>query len=74
MIGFKNYNLKVNNENIDSVILKLTECANVEIRDIGRRIGLIRVKALTLDKICVITEILSVEKDTKFYINRIAIL
>lgn len=73
-MGLQNYNLRVDNENIDSVILKLSECANVEIRDIGRRTGLIRVKALTLEKISNIAEILTVEKDTKFYINRIAIL
>jgi hypothetical protein len=73
-MGIQNYNLSVRNENIDSVILKLTECANVEIRNIGRRTGLIQVKAKTLDKIAEITEILNVEKDKKFYINRIAIL
>jgi len=73
-MGLQNYNLKVNNENIDSVILKLSECANVEIRNIARRSGLIQVKALTLEKISAIAEILNVEKDTKFYINRIAIL
>lgn len=70
----QNYNLKVKNENIDSVILKLTKCANVEIRNIGRRSGMIQVKALTLDTISSISEVLTVEKDTKFYINRIAIL
>jgi hypothetical protein len=70
----QNYNLKVDNENIDSVILKLTKCANVEIRNIGRRTGMIQVKAKTLETISSINEILTVEKDTKFYINRIAIL
>lgn len=73
-MGLQNYNLSVRNENIDSVILKLTECANVEIRNIGRRTGLIQIKALTLDKISEIAEILNVEKDKKFYINRIAII
>jgi hypothetical protein len=71
---FKNYNLKVNNENIDSVILKLTNCANVEIRNIKRCCNLIQIKAITLEKIMPIAEILTVEIDTKFYINRIAIL
>lgn len=73
-MGLQNYNLKVNNENIDSVVLKLTECANVEIRNVMRRTGLIQVKALTLDKISAINEVLTVEKDTKFYINLIAII
>jgi hypothetical protein len=70
----QNYNLKVDNENIDSVILKLTKCANVEIRNIGRRTGMIQIKAKTLDTISSINEILTVERDTKFYINRIAIV
>ena len=73
-MGLQNYNLMVKNENIDSVILKLTKCANVEIRNIGRRTGLIQIKAKTLETISSIHEILTVEKDTKFYINRIAIL
>ena len=73
-MGLQNYNLKVNTNDIDFVVLKLTDCPNVEIRDIGRIIGLIRVQAETLEKISEIAEILFVEKDTRFYINRIAIL
>ena len=70
----KNYNLKVLSENIDRVVLKLSECSNVEIRDVLRRAGTIQVKALTLDGISAIAEIQRVEKDNKFYINRIAII
>lgn len=70
----KNYNLQVNSENIDSVILKLTKCSNVEIRNIIRRSGLIQVKAETLEAIACITEVLNIEKDKKFYINYVAIL
>lgn len=73
-MALQNYNLSVSKENIDCVVLKLTRCANVEIRNIGRRTGLIQIKALTLDKISAISEILNVEKDKTFYINRIAIL
>lgn len=70
----KNYNLKVLSENIDRVLLKLTLCSNVEIRNVFRRTGLIQIKANTLDNISDISEIQTVEKDTKFYINRIAII
>ena len=70
----RNYNLKVLSENIDRVVLKLSECSNVEIRDVFRRAGTIQVKALTLDAISNISEIQTVEKDNKFYINRIAII
>lgn len=69
-----NYNLKVLSENIDAVILKLTYCDNVEVRNVFRRNNLIQIKAKTLDRIASIAEILTVEKDTKFYINRIAII
>lgn len=69
-----NYNLKVLSENIDAVILKLTYCDNVEVRNVFRRSNLIQIKAKTLDRIASIAEILTVEKDTKFYINRIAII
>lgn len=69
-----NYNLKVLSENIDRVLLKLTLCSNVEIRNVFRRTGLIQIKANTLDNISDISEIQTVEKDTKFYINRIAII
>lgn len=74
MNSMKNYNLKVLNENIDRVVLKLGECSNVEIRDILRRTNTIQIKALTLDAISKISEIQSVEKDNRFYINRIAII
>lgn len=70
----RNYNLKVLSENIDRVVLKLSECSNVEIRDVLRRSGTIQIKALTLDGISAISEIQNVEKDNKFYINRIAII
>lgn len=70
----KNYNLKVLSENIDRVVLKLSECSNVEIRDVLRRTNTIQVKAVTLDAISAISEIQTVEKDNKFYINRIAII
>lgn len=73
-MALKNYNLKVLNENIDRVVLKLSECSNVEIRNIFRRNGLIQIKAKTLDNVSNIQEIMTVEKDTKFYINRIAII
>jgi len=73
-IAAANYNLRVLNENIDSVLTQLTKCSNVEIRNVFRRSGLILVKTQTLDVIYSITEVLNVEKDTKFYINRIAIL
>lgn len=69
-----NYNVKVLKENIDRVVLKLSECSNVEIRDVLRRSGTIQIKALTLDKVSSISEIQSIEKDTKFYISRIAII
>jgi hypothetical protein len=69
-----NYNLKVLAENIDLVVLKLTKCSNVEIRNVFRRTGLIQVKAKTLDNISNIAEVTQIEKDTKFYINRIAII
>lgn len=70
----RNYNLKVLNENIDCVILKLSNCSNVEIRDVLRRAGTIQVKALTLEGISTISEIQTIEKDNKFYFNRIAII
>jgi hypothetical protein len=70
----KNYNLHVSNENIDCVILKLSKCSNVEIRNILRRSGLIQIKADTLAAIAEIGEIVTIEKDTRFYINAIAII
>lgn len=73
-MAIKNYNLHVSNENIDSVILKLSKCSNVEIRNILRRSGLIQIKAETLGAIGEIAEIVTIEKDTRFYINAIAII
>lgn len=74
MAVMNNYNLRVLNENIDKVILKLTDCTNVEIRHILRKNGLIQVKAKNLDSIASIGEIVHIEKDTKFYISHIAII
>lgn len=73
-MNIKNYNLYMAANNIDRVILKLSECANIEIRNVGRRNGLIQVKAENLEKLSQITEILNIEKDNRFYINRIAII
>jgi len=69
-----NYNLRVLTENIDSVLTQLSKCSNVEIRNVFRRSGRIQVKAQTLETISAIAEVMNVERDTKFYINRIAIL
>jgi hypothetical protein len=69
-----NYNLKVLTNDIDHVLLKLTLCPNVEIRNVFRRTGIIQIKANTLDNVSDISEVLTVEKDNKFYINRIAII
>ncbi len=69
-----NYNLVVLSENIDRVVLKLSHCSNVEIRNVLRRAGIIQIKANNLDNISEISEIQTVEKDKKFYINRIAII
>jgi hypothetical protein len=70
----KNYNLKVLSENIDRVLLKLSLCSNVEIRNVLRRAGMIQIKAVNLDSVSDISEIQTVEKDKNFYINRIAII
>ena len=70
----KNYNLKVLKENIDHVLLKLCTCSNVEIRNVFRLTGMIQIKAVNLDNISEISEIQTIEKDTKFYIKRVAII
>lgn len=62
------------NEDIDHVILRLSECPNVEIRDIKRRTGIITIKAENLTKISEIIQILRIELDTKFYINHIGFI
>lgn len=62
------------NGDIDRVVLLLSECPNVEIRDVNRRIGKVCVKAINLNEISEIPQVLRVEVDTKFYINRIAII
>ena len=69
-----NFNLKVENENIDLVILKLTMFSNVEIRNIKRLAGLIQIKTSSLDNLSDISEILTIDIDKKLYINRIALI
>ncbi len=56
------YILKVKSENIDSVILKLIGCKNVEINRVLRLIGSINVKAQDLDHISNISEVLTIQK------------
>jgi hypothetical protein len=70
----KNYNIRVLSENMDSVLLNLWKLSNIEIRNVFRKTGLIQIKTTTLDNITYISDVLTIEKDTKFYINRIAIL
>lgn len=70
----RKYNLKIATENIDRVVLKLSNCSNVEIRDIVRRAGLIKISAHNLDMVSEINEIQTIEKDKKFYFNNIEII
>lgn len=64
----------MSNNDIDRVVLQLCECPEIEIKDVNRRVGIIRIKCENLSKVTEIPQILKVELDTKFYINSIAII
>lgn len=73
-MGLKKYNLYMSNDDIDRVVLLLSGYQNIEIREVNRRIGIIQIKAEEIGNISDIPQILNIEIDTKFYINRIAII
>lgn len=62
-----NYKLKVDTNNIDKVVLKLTEEGSaVKIKNVLRRNGFIFIKTGVISKVKMITEILEIEKESFF--------
>lgn len=73
-MGLKKYNLFMSNDDIDRVVLLLSTYPSVEIREVNRRIGIIQIKAEDIGTVSDIPQILNIEIDNRFYINRIAII
>jgi len=69
-----NYNLKMLSENIDRVLLKLSQCTEIEIRDVHRTSGVIQVATKNLENVADIPEIMGVDKDKKIYFKRMVII
>lgn len=69
-----NYNLKMLSDDIDRVLLRLSQCSEIEIRDVNRTSGIIQVATKNLENVADIPEIMGVDKDKKFYFKRMAII